>query len=64
MEIFQKVDLKELKSNIKICNNIEEVCKESVLIQESIVEDLDEKKNIFFEYEKYTSVDTILDSSS
>ena len=64
LEIFQKVDLKELKSNIKICNNLEQVCKDSLLIQESIVEDLDEKKKIFFEFEKYASVDTILASSS
>ena len=64
LEIFKKVDLKKLKSSIKICDNLEQVCKDSLLIQESIVEDLDEKKNIFFEFEKYTSVDTILASSS
>ena len=64
LEIFKKVDLKKLKSSIKICNNIEEVCKESVLIQESIVEDLEEKQKIFSDFEKYASVDTILASSS
>ena len=64
LEIFKKVDVKKLKSSIKICDNLEQICKDSLLIQESIVEDLDEKKNIFFEFEKYTSVDTILASSS
>ena len=64
LEIFKKVDLKKLKSSIKICNNLEQICKDSLLIQESIVEDLDEKKKIFFEFEKYASVDTILASSS
>ena len=64
LEVFKKVDLKELKSNIKICDNLEEICKNSLLIQESIVEDLEEKKNIFYELEKYASVDTILASSS
>ena len=64
LEIFKKVDLKELKSSIKICDNLEQICKDSLLIQESIVEDLDEKQKIFFEFEKYASVDTILASSS
>ena len=64
LKIFKKVDLKKLKSSIKICDNLEQVCKDSLLIQESIVEDLDEKKKIFFEFEKYASVDTILASSS
>ena len=64
LEIFKKVDLKKLKSSIKICDNLEQICKDSLLIQESIVEDLDEKKKIFFEFEKYASVDTILASSS
>ena len=64
LEIFKKVDLKKLKSSIKICDNLEKVCKNSLLIQESIVEDLDEKQKIFFEFEKYASVDTILASSS
>ena len=64
LEIFKKVDLKKLKSSIKICDNLEQVCKNSLLIQESIVEDLDEKQKIFFEFEKYASVDTILASSS
>lgn len=64
LEIFKKVDLKKLKSSIKICDNLEQICKDSLLIQESIVEDLDEKQKIFFEFEKYASVDTILASSS
>ena len=64
LEIFKKVDLKKLKSSIKICDNLEQICKDSLLIQESIVEDLDEKKKIFLEFEKYASVDTILASSS
>ena len=64
LKIFKKVDLKKLKSSIKICDNLEQICKDSLLIQESIVEDLDEKQKIFFEFEKYASVDTILASSS
>ena len=64
LKIFKNVDLNELKSNIKICDNISEICQDSLIIQESIVEDLKEKQKIFSELEKHSSIDTILASSS
>ena len=64
LEIFKKVDLNELKSRIKICNNIEEICEDATLIQESIIESLDEKRKIFCKLETFSPANTILASSS
>ena len=59
-----KVDPEKIKSNIILGCNIEEICKDSILIQESIIEDLEAKKQIFKELDKLSSKQTILASSS
>ena len=59
-----KVEPKKIKSNIILGCNIEEICKDSILIQESIIEDLEAKKQIFKELDKLSSKQTILASSS
>ena len=59
-----KVEPEKIKSNIILGCNIEEICKDSILIQESIIEDLDAKKQIFKELDKLSSKQTILASSS
>ena len=64
LEIIKKIDFVELKSNIKICDKIEDICRDSILIQESIVESLEEKQKIFLQLEKHSLSETILASSS
>ena len=59
-----KVEPKKIKSNIILGCSIEEICKDSILIQESIIEDLEAKKQIFKELDKLSSKQTILASSS
>ena len=59
-----KVVPEKIKSNIILGCNIEEICKDSILIQESIIEDLEAKKKIFKELDKLSSKQTILASSS
>ena len=59
-----KVKPEKIKSNIILGCNIEEICKDSILIQESIIEDLEAKKQIFKELDKLSSKQTILASSS
>ena len=59
-----KVEPEKIKSNIILGCNIEEICKDSILIQESIIEDLEAKKQIFKELDKLSSKQTILASSS
>ena len=62
--IYKKINLKKIKSQIMICRSIEEICTESILIQESILEIIEEKQNIFLELENYSPLETILSSSS
>ena len=65
IKIFDhKVEPKKIKSNIILGCSIEEICKDSILIQESIIEDLEAKKKIFKELDKLSSKQTILASSS
>jgi len=59
-----KVVPEKIKSNIILGCNIEEICKDTILIQESIIEDLEAKKQIFKELDKLSSKQTILASSS
>ena len=59
-----KIDIKKIKSNITINCTINEICKDVILIQESIIEDLDTKQKIFKELDKLSSKNTILASSS
>ena len=41
------LDVKKIKSNIILRCSLEDICKNSILIQESIIEDLDTKKKVF-----------------
>ncbi|MDC0227416.1 3-hydroxyacyl-CoA dehydrogenase NAD-binding domain-containing protein [Alphaproteobacteria bacterium] len=59
-----KIDVKKIKSNIILGCNIKEICNDSILVQESINEDLEAKKQIFKELDKLSSKQTILASSS
>ena len=58
------IDEVRINSNIKLNCNIEEICNDTVLVQESVVEDLEIKKKIFVQLDKLTSENTIIASSS
>ena len=64
LSIIKNISFDEIESNIIICDTIEEICTDSTLIQESIIEDLELKKAIFIELEKFSNKETILASSS
>ncbi len=64
LSILKDISFNEIKSNIVICETIEDICKDVTLIQESIIENLEEKQNIFIELEKFSNKETILASSS
>ena len=53
-----------INSNIKLNCNIEEICNDSMLVQESVIEDLEIKKKVFVQIDKLTSENTIIASSS
>ena len=54
----------KIRNNIKLNCTIEQICEETILIQESIVEDLKVKQKTYKELDRLTSKDTILASSS
>ena len=54
----------KIRSNIKLNCTIEQICEKAVLIQESIVEDLKVKQDVYKELDRLTSKETILASSS
>ena len=54
----------KIRSNIKLNCTIEQICENAVLIQESIVEDLKVKQDVYKELDRLTSKETILASSS
>jgi L-gulonate 3-dehydrogenase len=58
------LDVLKIKSNIVLSCTLEEICRDSILIQESIIEDLSIKKSIFKELDKFSPPNTILASSS
>jgi len=64
LSIIKNISFDEIESNIIICDTIEEICTDSTLFQESIIEDLELKKAIFIELEKFSNKETILASSS
>jgi 3-hydroxyacyl-CoA dehydrogenase len=65
LETFDpKINVKKIKSNITLNCTINEICKDVILIQESIIEDLDTKQKIFKELDNLSSKNTILASSS
>ena len=49
LSILKDISFNEIKSNIIICESIEDICKDATLIQESIIENLEEKQHIFIE---------------
>ena len=58
------IDEVKINSNIKLNCNIEEICNGSMLVQESVIEDLEIKKKVFVQLDKLTSENTIIASSS
>ena len=58
------IDDVKINSNIKLNCNIEEICNDSMLVQESVIEDLEIKKKVFVQIDKLTSENTIIASSS
>ena len=58
------LDVNKIKSNINLECSIEDICKDTILIQESIVEDLEIKKKMFEALDKLAPENTILASSS
>ncbi len=62
--INPNIDEIKINSNIKLHCNIEEICNGSMLVQESVIEDLEIKKKVFVQLDKLTSQNTIIASSS
>jgi len=62
--ISPDIDAEKIKSNIQLNCSMEQICEDSVLIQESVVEDLKVKQDIYKQLDKLTFKDTILASSS
>ena len=58
------IDESKIKDNIQLNCSMEQISEDSILIQESVVEDLKVKQNIYRQLDKLTSKDTILASSS
>ena len=58
------IDEVKINSNIKLNCNIEEICNDSMLVQESVIEDLEIKKKVFVQIDKLASENTIIASSS
>ena len=62
--ISPNIDEEKIKSNIQLNCSMEQICEDSILIQESVVEDLKVKQDIYKQLDELTSKDTILASSS
>ena len=62
--IDPNINKDKIRSNIKLNCTIEQICENAVLIQESIVEDLKVKQDVYKELDRLTSKETILASSS
>ena len=58
------IDAEIIKSNIQLNCSMEQICEDSILIQESVVEDLKVKQDVYKELDRLTSKETILASSS
>ena len=48
LSILKDISFNEIKSNIVICEAIEDICKDTTLIQESIIENLEEIQYIYY----------------
>ena len=62
--INPEIDEEKINSNIKLNCTIEETCNDSILVQESVLEDLELKKSVFAQLDKLTPENTIIASSS
>lgn len=62
--IDPNIDAEKIKSNIQLNCSMEQICEDSILVQESVVEDLKVKQDIYKQLDELTSKDTILASSS
>ena len=62
--IDPNVNEDKIRNNIQLNCTIEQICEDAILIQESVVEDLRVKQNLYKELDRHTSKDTILASSS
>ena len=54
----------KIRNNIQLDCTIEQICEDAILIQESVVEDLLIKQNLYKELDRHSSKDTNLASSS
>ena len=62
--IDPNVNEDKIRNNIQLNCTIEQICEDAILIQESVVEDLRVKQNLYKELDRHASKDTILASSS
>ena len=62
--INPEIDEEKINSNIKLNCTIEETCNDSILVQESVLEDLELKKSVFEQLDKLSPENTIIASSS
>ena len=58
------IDEAKINSNIKLDCTVQEICENSILVQESVLEDLEIKKRVFEQLDKFASKNTIIASSS
>ena len=58
------IDEAKINSNIKLDCTVQEICEDSILVQESVLEDLEIKKRVFEQLDKFASKNTIIASSS
>ena len=58
------IDEAKINSNIKLDCTVQEICEDTILVQESVLEDLEIKKRVFEQLDKFSSKNTIIASSS
>jgi len=58
------IDEAKINSNIKLDCTVQEICEDTILVQESVLEDLEIKKRVFEQLDKFASKNTIIASSS
>ena len=62
--INPSIDEAKINSNIKLDCTVQEICEDTILVQESVLEDLEIKKRVFEQLDKFSSKNTIIASSS
>ena len=58
------IDEAKINTNIKLDCTVQEICEDSILVQESVLENLEIKKRVFEQLDKFASKNTIIASSS